>query len=385
VIAIAVTARLPSLRMALRASSMILLGASAMIPLGASPVFGQTAATPMLEGTAFVGDAALTEGVVVLHHLSDGSQGDLDSLSLADDGSFSFPLPRAPDPVRSDVFFASVRHQGVLYFGPAITTAIQLDSIYEIHTYDTLVAPMGGMSIPLQSRSIFFEPDTAGWRVTDLFQLRNDENRTIVTRSGGIVWSHPLPAEAREVTAGEGELAFDAAEYEDGSLVVRAAIPPGERLFVVRYTVDSPMIGVPNRGPAEAMDVLVREPAPPIDVDGLELIDRIELEAGSTYMRFAGTDVAAPVVTIVGTEALRPPRVEWVALLLATVLAAGGLLVLRPGRGALEVAAKPDRNGLLLAVARLDEDFTADERSQVERDAYERRRAELLQRIRAES
>jgi hypothetical protein len=371
--------------MSVTITAVATLCASSMMVLCASPALGQAPSAPLLEGTAFVGDAALTEGVVVLHHLSDGSQGDLDSLSLAIDGSFSFPLPRSPDPASSDVFFASVRHHGVLYFGPAVTTAAQLDSLYEIHAYDTLVAPMGGMSIPLQSRSVFFEPDTAGWRVTDLFQLRNDEDRTIVTRTGGIVWSHPLPAEAREVTAGEGELAFDAAEYEDGALVVRAAIPPGERLFVVRYKVDSPMIGIPNQGPAEAMDVLVREPAPPIDVDGLELIDRIELEAGSTYMRFAGTDVTASVVTIVGTAALQPPRVEWVALLLATILAAGGLLVLRPGRGALEVVAKPDRSGLLLAVARLDEDFHAGERSEAERDAYERRRADLLQQIRAES
>ena len=69
----------------------------------------------------YVADTALAEGVVVLHHVSDGEQGEVDSVRVGEEGSFSFTLPRAPDPGRSDIYFASVRHDGVLYFGPAIT------------------------------------------------------------------------------------------------------------------------------------------------------------------------------------------------------------------------------------------------------------------------
>jgi len=352
--------------------------------LSASPglVTGQVPAAPLLRGTVFVGDAEMTDGIVVLHHLSDGTQGDLDSLRISDDGGFEFRLPGAPDPARSDVFFASVRHHGVLYFGPAITQTVQLDSAYAIHAYDTLLAPVEGMPVPLQSRSVFFEPDSAGWRVTDLFQLRNDESRTIVTRSDGIVWSHPLPAEARDITAGEGELAFDAADIQNGELIVRAALPPGERLFVVRYRVDSPILDLPIRGPTEALDVLVREPAPSIEVEGLELVDRIELEAGSTYLRFAGTEVTVPQVRIIGTVGSEPPRVQWMALLLAMVLAASGLLVLRTGSSTSAAVAAPDRQSLLLEVAHLDEVFADGDRSEAERKEYKRRRAQLLHQIR---
>lgn len=402
--------------------SVLLSALAAASALGwVSPVSGQTPAEASLDGTVFVGDSTMKDGTVVLHRLSEGSQGELDSVAVASDGTFDFPLPNVPDPSRSDVFFASVRHHGVLYFGPAITSAVQLDSIYEIHAYDTILAPAQGLSVPLQSRSVFFEPDSAGWRVTDLFQVRNDESRTIVARQGGRVWGHPLPEAAREVTAGEGELAFDAARYEDGELVVRAALPPGERLFVVRYRLDEATIDIPTAGPTESMDVLIREPAPPLEVEGLEPVDRIELEAGSTYMRYSGTDVGASDVRIVQGEESSRPRVEWAAVLLALVLTGAALFILRPGAGRAAAGGVgpgtgrapggstgaqrgpeavrggrgggtgrggrdggPAREDLLRQVALLDEEFEArEDASEEERQTYERRRSELIGRIRA--
>lgn len=352
------------------------------------PLTAQEPANPTLSGTAFVGDAPLEAGTVVLHHLADGVQGELDSLGLGTDGRFSFALPRVPDPTRSDVFFASVRHQGVLYFGPAITTAVQLDSLYEIHAWDTLVAPAEGMPVAVQSRSVFFEPDSVGWRVTDLIQLRNDETRTIVAAPGGRVWSYALPAGARDVTTGQGELAADAVQFEDGELVVRAALPPGERIFVLRYAVDSLFMDIPNDGTAEAFDVLVREPAPSLDVEGLELLDRIELEAGSTYLRFSAADVSTDAVRIVPVEESGPPRVEWAAVVLALVLAAAGVMALRPRASAVEAvpASGPDRRTLMLQVAQLDEDFLGrTDPDPADREAYRRRREDLIRRIRDSS
>ena len=343
----------------------------------------QAEASAVLGGTAFVGDTAMVGGTVVLHHIADGTQGELDSMAVGSDGAFAFRLPNVPDPGRGDVFFASIRHHGILYFGAAITTAVQLDSVYDIHAYDSLVAPLEGMPVTLQSRSVFFEPDSAGWRVTDLFQLRNDEPRTIVARPDGRVWSHPLPAEARDVIAGEGEMAFDAASFEQGSLVVRAALPPGERLFIVRYRLDSPIVDIPNRGTTEAFDVLIREPAPPLEVEGLELIDRIELEAGTTYMRFAGVDVTVPFVRVVETEEEPTLPVQWLAVILSLVLTASGLVALRSGRPPALARLADGRESLLLQVARLDLDFESGEATPASQRTYDRRRAELIQRIRS--
>ena len=90
-------------------------------------------------------------------------------------------------------------HDGVLYFGPAITRVMDLDSIYEIHAYDTVMAG-SDLAVAMEGRSVFFEVETPElWRVTDLFQLRNDTNRTIVAPAGGETWRYPLPPSAENV------------------------------------------------------------------------------------------------------------------------------------------------------------------------------------------
>jgi hypothetical protein len=362
----------------MRFSGLLLLASM----LCSGPLSAQIVATATLNGTVFVGEVVMTEGTVMLHHLTDGAQGDRDSIAVSTVGAFSFPLPNVPDPEREDVFFASVRHDGVLYFGPAITSPIQLDSVYEIHAYDTLTAASAGEPIPLQSRSVFFEPDSAGWRVTDLFQLRNDEDRTIVARSGGLVWHHPLPSEARDVAVGEGEVAFDAATYEEGELVVRAALPPGERIFVVRYRIDSPIIDIPNLGTAESFDILVREPAPALEAEGLELVDRVELEAGSTYMRFSGSDISMPFVRVVEADEGSPLPVEWVSVILALVLTGGGLLALRGSSASPGLV--EDRQTLLLKAARLDDEFERGDDPALTRSEYRHRREEIIRKLQPE-
>lgn len=336
-----------------------------------------------MRGTAFLGDTMMSDGTAVLHHLTQGTQGELDSTRLGKDGGFRFNLPREPDPILSDIFFASIRHDGVLYFGPMIRSAEELDSVYRVSVYDTLVARPEGFPVAIQSRSVFIEPDSSGWRVTDLFELRNDEGQTIVARPGGDTWRHRMPVGIRSVQVGEGEVSADAVRYLNGEVIARAALPPGGRLFVVRYQIDSLFISLPVRAGTERLDVLIREPAPTVAIDGLDFIERQEFEPGSTYRRFAGADLSGPVVTIVKTEEVRPPEVEWVAVLLGLMLVVVGGIVLRP-RSPKELVAlrAKNRQQLILEVARLDEDFEGRDRSEVERKSYERRRAELLRTIR---
>ena len=224
-------------------------------------IWAQVEAEPVLHGQVLVGDTLLTEGIVILHEVTNLSQGDVDSMDLGADGAFSFRLPNVPDPSRDDLYFASIRHQGILYFGAAVTDAIQLDSVYQIQTYDTLMVPAGGTELPIQRRNIFFEPDEEGeaWRVTDVFQLRNNADRTLVSALDGTVWSYPLPSGARNFTSGQGELSLDGTSFEDGVVSIRAAIAPGDRVFVMRYLLDDPFISVPTPGTTDSLDVLVRE------------------------------------------------------------------------------------------------------------------------------
>ena len=356
----------------------------------ARSVEAQVDARPVMAGTAFVGEEPLADGVVVLHHVSDGSAGEVDSLRLGPDGSFAFSLPGAPDAARGDIFFASIRHDGVLYFGPAITEVIELDAPYEIHAYDTLVAPSEGVAVAVQGRSIFFEPgDGSGWRVTDLFQLRNDRDRTIVTRPGGRAWSYPLPDSASDVMAGEGEVDADAVSFEDGQLVVRAALPPGERLFVARYTLPTPFTTIPTPGVTETLDVLVLEPVPALEIGGLSPVDRIEVDSSAVFRRYAAERYEGASVEIVAVEEQGPLPVGGLAVLIAAIFTAAGLAALMRRPGPVPARVRPPagtegRQALLLEIARLDEEF-ATRGEAGERDEYERRRAELLNRVRGTS
>jgi hypothetical protein len=355
--------------------------AAGAVPLGAH---AQVEAHAVLAGQVLLGDSAMRAGTVVLHRVSDIQQGEIDSTRV-NNGAFSFTLPGVPNPAMGDIYFASVQHQGVMYFGPAITQAIELDSAYVIQAYDTLLAPADGMDVVLEGRTLFIDAQDATWTVTDVFQLRNDLDRTIVARPGGRVWTYPLPPEATDVVTSENEMSAGAATYDSGSFVVRAAIPPGQRTFVVRYTIASLDVAIPTPGTTAMFDLLVREPAPALDVPGLTPAEGIQTESGATYRRYAGENVATPTVRISLGEEIAPPPVHWVAVILASILAVGGILALR-SRSASRAPARGrsgTREDLLLEVARLDEEYQrqSSPTESVTHD-YRARRAALIQRLR---
>jgi hypothetical protein len=366
-------------------------GALVLLPilaasLGAGDVRAQVAVDAVLHGRVLVGDAPMTAGTVVLHQVNDVIQGEIDSTRVALDGTFSLRLPGLPNATLGELYFAAVRHAGVMYFGQAVTQAVQLDSLYEIQAYDTLVAPAEGMPVVLEARNVFFEADGATWRITDAFQLRNDLDRTVVARPGGRVWSYPLADAATDVVTGEDVMSADEITYEEGAIVVRAALPPGGRMFVVRYTLASPEVAIPTPGATEIFDLLVREPAPPFEVEGLVPAESVEFDGGSTYRRYAGEDLTAAFVRIGLGEEQRPPPVRWIAVALAAVLAVAGLLAFRGGSRRPKPVPVDARQALLVELARMDEEFQGKPTpSKIARQEYQSRRAELIRRLKTSS
>lgn len=357
---------------------------AALLP---SSLRAQVPADPVLEGQVLLGDSVMRSAVVVLHRVSEEVQGEVDSVRVSRDGAFSFRLPAVPDPERSEVYFASVRHSGVLYFGKAITLAVQLDSVYEIQAYDTILAPQEGAGMTVQARNIFVEEGEGGrWQVTDLFQIRNDEARTVVAREGGVVWRHSLPDGAADVEAGQGDFG-GGAEVEGNDLVVTGPTPPGERLFVVRYTVPDPFMTLALPHPTETLEVMVREPAPALEAPGLEVAAPVQWDEGETFRRLVGAGLGAgSVVRLAQGREARLPPVRWMAVILSLVLAGVGLwAVQRSSLGAPRPRAGPPqgaRQALVLEIARLDEDFAArPDPTPEERGAYEARRSALLRRL----
>jgi hypothetical protein len=366
-----------------------------------------------LRGRVLVGDGPVPGVQVVLHRVAEDSAGELDSLRAGGDGSFRFALPSLPiEGPGGSIYFASVRHQGILYFGPPVTRPIQLDSLYTIRAYDTVPAPAGGAALPIGVRYLVFEPADSGWQVTDLFEITVDSAGTLVPRADDVTWSHALPADAREIEL--GAVSPGTPRVSGGRLEVTAPLSPGLRQFVVRYLVGSlEELRIPFVSGVEEVELLVREPVPPLEVAGLVAVEAVEMEPGVAYRRYAGPVAAGTEVVLdMGEEPGRLP-LEWLTVLLALALAGAGLWAVGRGggRGASVAAAggpdggpagrppragvppapissgsgpltRDERDRLLLEVAHLDERLDSGEVPESERERLHARRAALVGRLR---
>jgi hypothetical protein len=359
------------------------------LTLMAGEARAQVPAVDELNGTVMVGSDPLTEGTVLLHRVSPDSSGSIDSTRVARDGSFSFVLPTMPDPGDSnDIYFASVRFEGVLYFGSPISEAAQLDSTYLIKAYRSVVVAPGGAALTVAVRNLFLEagPENT-WRATDVVQVRNDGERTLVAAEDGVVWSYTFPPEASDLQLGQGDLPPAGVEFVGHQARLGAPFPPGDRFFMVRYTLPEPPFSVPVLGLTESMEVLVREPGPPLDVIGLDEMDVVSLEIGSNFRRYGGTNLVDETISVETGTPDREIPMRGLAVVLAVLLGGVGVYAFRSPRVAPTPAPpgpQPDlREALLLEIAQLDERMDSSSVSEAERAEFLAQRASLLQRLTA--
>jgi len=342
---------------------------------------------PILHGEVREGDAPLPGVTVTLHQVSSDLSGEIDSNQAGADGTFQLRLPRVPDHgVRSEVYFASVRHLGLLYLGPAITSPAQLDSLYLIQAFDTLSVPPGGATLPVAVRNLLLEKVEEGWEATDFLQLRQGGARTLYSPEEGVVWRYPLPASARDFEVGQADLAPDAVRFLGGDLALFAPIPPGDRFFLVRYRISGDDFTIPVPGRTEVMEVLVRTPGPDAEFPPLVPSTPRELEPGLVFRRYTATDLTD--TEVLGRVLDGDPRfrAEWLGLILAAVLGGAGVFAYRNRRcldGTLtQSPTPPHRKDLLLAIAELDEAFDEGKGStEKERASYLARRRALLRQL----
>jgi len=357
-----------------------------------SPAAAQEEVTPLLKGEVRVGNAPLTSGTVVLHQVSAEASGEIDSVRVASDGTFQLPLPHVPDhAARPEVFFASVEHRGLLYFGEAVTEAFQLDSLYRIQAYDTASVPEGGADLDVAARNLFLEPGPEGWMATDVFLLNHDGERTLYSPEEGVVWRYPLPTGIGDFEVGQGDMAPDAVRFQNQRMEVLAPIPPGERYLMVRYRIPGREFVLPLPGRTRRIEVLLREPAPAAEFPPLALAPPVEMEAGTAFRRYAGDDLEnAEVRALFAPEPWSLPA-EWLGLALAGFLGAAGFMAFRrrsrPGASATPSGSRvPSRDEILLAIATLDEGFQElSDPSEERRASYRAQREALLARLKRSS
>ncbi|MDT8369325.1 MAG: hypothetical protein RQ745_08970 [Longimicrobiales bacterium] len=310
---------------------------------------------------------------VVLHRVDALEAGAIDTLATAGDGTFRFVLPTASDSAaRGEIHFASVDHEGVLYFGVPISSISELDSLYRIEVFDTLTVPPGGAHLPVVSRYLLVEPAGEVFGVTDLIEIEVPAGRTLVPADSGSTWRYRLPTGARDPQVSGGDISPAATTFPGDSVAVAMPLMPGARRVVLRYTIDSLALTIPLPGETGEIEVLVREPAPPLDLEGLVAVEPVELEPGVAYRRFAAADLTDSTVSLrPGESTERELPIRTVVIMLALALTAAGIWAVRSGApaapgasaasgGTLPEEARPPgetREGLLLRVARLDEEI----------------------------
>ena len=353
----------------------------------------QELVVPELRGRVLLGDAPLAGARVVLHHLGGLEPGAVDSVLTARDGGFRFVLPNVPNPqVTPEIWFTSVAHDGVTYFGEPVQLAAQLDSAQTIRVYESETAPPGGAVMPLTARYTLIEQEGGRWFLTDLLHPRNETGRTLVAPPGGATWTYPLPPGATDLQIGGEQMMPSMAVIADGQLRLTSPIQPGIAEIIVRYRIPDPFVTIPYPGTTDSVEMMIREPAP-IAVEGLASGQPVEMEPGVRYRRFNGSQLAD--ARIVLSESQPPPELplEWTAVAIALVLTGAALFaalrphpsVVLPGQAVaqtvLDQRLSPfeQRQLLLLELARLEAARPADGAPQ---DEWSNRRGALLERVR---
>ena len=159
-------------------------------------------------------------------------------------------------------------------------------------------------------------------------------------------------------------------------------------MLLIRYQLASVAVDIPAPGSTETFELLVKEPSPPLDVIGLQPIDVVSLEAGSSYRRYGATGVSRTVISVVEGEGGQVPPARAVAMVLSALLAGAGLLVYFKPRRPVPVSAASagtaGREALILEAARLDEVLDQTEDPDARRRLLNQRAA-LIERLRSDA
>ena len=156
---------------------------------------------------------------------------------------------------------------------------------------------------------------------------------------------------------------------------------------MIRYRLSQNEFLLPLPGRTDRLEILVREPGPAAEFPPLVLSSPVELEPGNVYRRYVADNLLDSKIQ--GRVAPEPWtfKAEWVGLFLAFLFGAAGVFAYRR-RGTIEEGREPvqarDREEIILAIARLDEEFEGEGASEA-RGPYEAKRRELLSELRRRS
>jgi hypothetical protein len=315
---------------------------------------------------------------VILHRVGQSTQGPLDSTRSDRQGRFQFSF-RPDTPA---FYLVSGRYAGIEYFStPLATNPAKPDTGLRIVVYDT----SSSAPVELEARHVVITRATGesgGRGVLDLLVLRNNGTRTRVaidTVRGS--WTTALLKGSAGLQLSEGDVSAAAIRRSGDSLVVLAALAPGEKQLTLQYEIPSSrrVVELPVSA-GLSLNVMAEEPAVKVAAPGIVPVDSQVLQ-GRSFRRWSGIVASPAVLRVTLPGPSQPPR--WllpglVALLAFALLAAGGYGLRRQAGAAI-----PESRQLIHAIAVLDAQFLGkrQEMSDQQWAEYELERARLKRQL----
>ncbi|HEY9228923.1 MAG TPA: hypothetical protein VIP11_19890, partial [Gemmatimonadaceae bacterium] len=217
------------------------------------------------------GPAPLANQWVVLHHLSPGRSGPIDSMRTDARGQYAFRYHAAPGDTAA-IYFATTAHGGIVYpTAPLRSMRISGDEAL-ITVFDTASGPV---PIKVGGRHLIIGAPQANGRrpVGEVYDLENDSTVTLISRDSVTpVYSVHLPerAEAFRLNS-SGEFGSGAISRNGSTVSLFAPLSPGIRQFAFTYELPAKAfpLTLPAEKPTGVFEILIEEPAAEIRAPAL--------------------------------------------------------------------------------------------------------------------
>ena len=266
---------------------------------------------------------AAPAAVVLLHRVGRDAQGVVDSVRTAPDGRFAFRFVRDS----GATYLISARWSGIEYFAPPLVNGTPVDGLTIVVADTTSTAP-----VSIGARHVAISgPAPDGTRtVVDLVILQNVGTLTRVARDSVTpTWRMLLPAFAANVRVADSDFSPAAFDQHADTLMLFAAIPPGERQIFIDYQLPpgTRRFALPIDQPINAVNLLAEER---VTITGaVQQVDTVVNERA--FHRWTAS-LSRPGMLIVAMPRIGPPA--WTIPLLVSLFAASlaivGSLLVRP-------------------------------------------------------
>jgi hypothetical protein len=280
---------------------------------------------------------ALTGHWVVLHAMTRGGGGPIDSVRTGAAGRYGFAIPRVDS---NAVYVVSAEFAGIAHFSDPLVLAGRLSADYgTLVVYDTTSAG-DPVRLAVRFATIGGARRDGAREVLEAIELQNPGARTrIPADTATPVWRGTVPSGIAEFQVGESDVSAEAVVRHGDSVAVFAPLAPGgTKQISFAYVLPDTLTAwrLPLDQPVGELLLLVEDTAAAVTAPGLETLSTEAVE-GRRFARYRATGVPAGAVVEVRLtrRGFRAERfVPWVVGVAALALAAGLWIALRRPRPA---------------------------------------------------